>query len=72
MALSAQPPLMTSSNNLKQSSIAINISPQSPTPSDKQRHQRKLLHPDHARLLSLRNQTSPDSVRKSFITFINI
>ncbi|CAO1379117.1 unnamed protein product [Diamesa serratosioi] len=73
MALSAQPPsLVTSSNNLKQSSIAINILPQSPTPSDKQRHQRKLLHPDHARLLSLRNQTSPDSTSLEDATEFNV
>ena len=57
-AQSNQPIIVTSSSSLKQQ----HTSNSSPTPSDKQlqQKQRKLLHPDHARIQ--RPPTSPDNV----------
>ena len=59
-AQSNQPIIVTSSSSLKQQQTSSNSSP---TPSDKQlqQKQRKLLHPDHARIIQ-RPPTSPDNV----------
>lgn len=58
-AQSNQPIIVTSSSSLKQQQPSNS----SPTPSDKQlqQKQRKLLHPDHARIIQ-RPPTSPDNV----------